>query len=291
MSVMMQTSVACTLYVGAPSEAVWAALFNPALTRQFWGQHQNASTWVEGDQWEHREAGSGRVDAAGEVVVVDAEEPERRLVLTWMTSEVPLARPTTVTFVVEPFMDATKLSVLHERLDPGCTLERAMRDGWPLVLSSLKTLLETGRPLPATTRPWGPLPPRAPGDANAARTPGVSAVCYIASTPDDAWNALFDAQAVLPVGGAPADAGDIDEMDPPARLVLTQPAPAGMPAPRLTFLVEPVAGMVRLTVIHEGLQPGSPAEQEANDEWPRVLSNLKSLLESRAPASAATAPG
>ena len=54
-----------------------------------------------------------------------------------------------VTFDIEPLSDTVRLTVTHEQLEPGSEMLHRITQVWPAVLSSLKTLLETGRPLPA----------------------------------------------------------------------------------------------------------------------------------------------
>lgn len=44
--------------------------------------------------------------------------------------------------------DVVRLTVTHDRLEPGSEMQKGITDGWPKVLSSLKSLLETGSPLP-----------------------------------------------------------------------------------------------------------------------------------------------
>ena len=53
-----------------------------------------------------------------------------------------------VTFEIEPIGDVVRLTVTHDRLEPGSKMLESIREGWPKVLSSLKSFLETGRPLP-----------------------------------------------------------------------------------------------------------------------------------------------
>ena len=58
------------------------------------------------------------------------------------------AKHSRVTFEVEPVADMVRLTVTHAELEPDSEMLRGISHGWPRVLSSLKTLLETGRPLP-----------------------------------------------------------------------------------------------------------------------------------------------
>src|SRR5919198_817619 len=96
-------------------------------------------------------------------VVLEAE-PYRRLVYTWHTftpawagafgvSDEVLARMagerrSKVTFEIEPLGRAVKLTVVHDGFDPGSTVLESVSNGWPQLLSILKTLLETGDTLP-----------------------------------------------------------------------------------------------------------------------------------------------
>jgi uncharacterized protein YndB with AHSA1/START domain len=84
----------------------------------------------------------------GEVVEAD---PPRRLVTTFKalwTPEGAAAPPSTVTFEIIPMGDACKLTLRHDGLQAGAPLTAGIIDGWALILSSLKSLLETGEALP-----------------------------------------------------------------------------------------------------------------------------------------------
>jgi len=75
--------------------------------------------------------------------------PPSRLVLTWAfpADESQDEKHSRVTIKVEPFRDVVRLVVTHDRLKPGTLMLAGITEGWPMVLSSLKTLLELGRPL------------------------------------------------------------------------------------------------------------------------------------------------
>jgi uncharacterized protein YndB with AHSA1/START domain len=140
-------------YIGSTPERVFDALTNAELTKDYWVRHRNASSdWQPGSRWEHQDYDdAGKVDIVGEVVERDAPH---RLVVTWRapSGEGETSR---VTYTVEPFEDVVKLTVTHDGLVPDSQMDRGIRGGWPIVLSSLKSLLETGHALPFTTRRWG----------------------------------------------------------------------------------------------------------------------------------------
>ena len=135
-----------TVYIAATAERVWEALLDGEMTRQYWG-HETVSDWKPGSRWEHRRFDAARtVAVAGEVV---ESAPPRRLVLTWAdpAEAADKAKHTRVTFEIETVADMVRLTVTHDDLKPGSDMLRKITNGWPRVLSSLKSFLETGRPL------------------------------------------------------------------------------------------------------------------------------------------------
>lgn len=134
------------IYIAAKPETVWKALLDGEFTRKYWG-HENVSDWKPGSGWEHR-----RDDAAHTVVVLGEvleAKPPRRLVITWADPKDKSRkdRHSRVSFDIEPVADMVRLTVTHEQLESGSEMLRKIADGWPRVLSSLKSLLETGRAL------------------------------------------------------------------------------------------------------------------------------------------------
>jgi uncharacterized protein YndB with AHSA1/START domain len=134
-------------YIATTPEKLWNALLDPKLTAQYW-QHENVSDWKAGSKWEHRAFDEVRtLRLAGRVV---ESAPPRRLVLTWAypNDTAPQEKHSRVTFDIEPAGDVVRLTVTHENFQPESDMFDRIRQGWPKVLSSLKSLLETGQPLP-----------------------------------------------------------------------------------------------------------------------------------------------
>ena len=135
-------------YIATTPEKVWRALLDADLTKRYW-QHVNVSDWKVGSRWEHRRnRADGPLDLVGKVVKVD---PPRRLVVTWAfpKDEARKAAHSRVTYAIDPHRKGVvRLTVTHEGLRPGSEMERGIVHGWPIVLSSLKTLLERGKALP-----------------------------------------------------------------------------------------------------------------------------------------------
>lgn len=137
------------VWIQAPRQKVWDALFDAELTRQYWGVHKNVSSWEVGAKWQHVDADDeSKVAVAGEVLAYDAPQ---KLSFTWSSAHDPDATPTVVTFTLAEMFGATKLTLTHSGL---AELTGPVVEGWPAILSSLKTLLETGHPMPATSRRW-----------------------------------------------------------------------------------------------------------------------------------------
>jgi uncharacterized protein YndB with AHSA1/START domain len=134
------------IYIAAQPDAVWRALLDGEFTRQYWG-YENVSDWKKGSRWEHRKRDAkGAVGVLGEVLEA---EPPRRLVLSWAEpkdADNP-SRRSRVTFEIETVEEMARLTVTHAELEAGSDMLRKISGGWPRVLSSLKSLLETGKPL------------------------------------------------------------------------------------------------------------------------------------------------
>ena len=138
-------------YIATTPEKVWNALTDPEMTKQYWVRRRNDSDWKAGSAWQHRDYDDASlVDIVGKVV---ESAPPNRLVITWAFPEdaANQAKQSRVTFEIEPFLGAVKLTVVHDELEPDSRMLQGITQGWPGVLSSLKTLLETGQPLPWTT--------------------------------------------------------------------------------------------------------------------------------------------
>ena len=143
---MPKSTFVYAIYIASRPETVWKALLDGEFTRQYW-EHENVSDWKPGSKWEHR-----RVDTAHTVAILGEvleAEPPRRLVLTWVDPQGrgPSRSHSRVTFEIEPVADMVRLTVTHAELEDGSEMHRRISQGWPRVLSSLKSLLETGRAL------------------------------------------------------------------------------------------------------------------------------------------------
>ncbi len=132
------------IYIKATPERVWEAITDPTLRARYSFGVSTTSDWTPGSRY--LASVPDVIDiAAGENLVVD---PPRRLVQTYealWSDDVRAQGTTRVTWEIEPVADSCRLTVVHDRLPDGA--DAALYGGWPMILSGLKTLLETGEDL------------------------------------------------------------------------------------------------------------------------------------------------
>jgi uncharacterized protein YndB with AHSA1/START domain len=149
-----------TTYINTTPQRLWQALTEPSFTRRWW-QTTFETDWTVGAPmiWDNQ----GIIIADPEQIVLESD-PYRRLAYTWHTftpefkermedelvAKLSSERRSRVAFDLEPVGEMVKLTVVHDDFEPGSTAATMVRNGWPVFLSSLKTLLETGEPLAST---------------------------------------------------------------------------------------------------------------------------------------------
>ena len=140
------------IYIRTTPEKLWQALLDPEFTRQYWVGTWQESEWKKGSSWRMM-IPDGRVGDTGDVLEID---PPKRLVLSWRNEFKPGLKEegfSRMTYELEPQGESVKLTVIHEMDRPNSKLIENVSNGWPHLLSSLKSLLETGEPF-ADTREW-----------------------------------------------------------------------------------------------------------------------------------------
>ena len=164
-----QTTFVYTTYIHATPERVWRGLTDPAFTTRYWrhpaaGGLAYVSDWQKGSTYDLSYEESGFVVRDPGQVILEAD-PFRRLAYTWhtftpewaarhgfdgATVDAWRAEPRSkVAFDLEEAgPGVVKLTAVHDGFEPGSRVLQGISGGWPAVLSSLKSLLETGSPLP-----------------------------------------------------------------------------------------------------------------------------------------------
>jgi uncharacterized protein YndB with AHSA1/START domain len=149
---MEKTSFVYVTYILSTPQKVFEAITKPEVARRYWG-HENVSDWAPGSKWEHVRANEERtVELVGNVIEVS---PPARLVISWANAS-QAADPDShsrVTFAIEEYEDMVRLTVTHDELVAGSGMATGISKGWPVVLSSLKSFLETGRGLDVFAKP------------------------------------------------------------------------------------------------------------------------------------------
>ena len=137
------------VYIRTTAEKLWDALTKPEFARAYWVGCTQESTWKAGAEWKLM-IPDGRVADAGEILEIDKP---KRLVLKWRNEFIPELRMegySRCTIELDPQGDTVKLTITHEIDKPDSKFISSVSNGWPAILSSLKSLLETGDSLEAT---------------------------------------------------------------------------------------------------------------------------------------------
>jgi uncharacterized protein YndB with AHSA1/START domain/DNA-binding transcriptional ArsR family regulator len=131
------------IYIKTTPERLWEAITDPKLRARYHFGVETHSDWTPGSTY--RSSAGGYEIAGGENLEVD---PPRRLVQTYdarWSDDVRAAGTSRVTWEITPVGDSCRLVLIHDRLPENAAPE--LYGGWPMILSGLKTLLETGESL------------------------------------------------------------------------------------------------------------------------------------------------
>lgn len=142
---MSELRIVLIIYIHAPVDQVWDALTNPEITVRYWGDTRIESDWRVGSPIIYRRLG----EITDEHTVLEYDKLKRlRHTFHPVFEEFKDEAPSEVTMQLEALGPVTRLEILHDHFPPGSKVHAACSEGWPMIISSLKTLLETGDPLP-----------------------------------------------------------------------------------------------------------------------------------------------
>jgi len=133
------------IYIRTTPGRLWEAITDPAIRAKYHFGASIESDWAPGSAYQLVHPGAERPLIEGENLVVD---PPRRLVQSMRAQWGPDAEragTSRVTWEIEPVGDSCRLTVIHDQLSPDAPAE--LYGGWPMILSGLKTWLETGQTL------------------------------------------------------------------------------------------------------------------------------------------------
>jgi uncharacterized protein YndB with AHSA1/START domain len=148
---MSESRFVYTIFIRSTAEKVWDALTKPEFTKRFWCEVTVQSDWKKGSAW-RIVAPDGRTADSGEVLEVDRG---KKLLLSWRHEIMPDLRGeghSQALLQLDTVGDAVKLTITHKIGRENSKLIAGFAEGWPPLLSSLKSLLETGEPLAMTSK-------------------------------------------------------------------------------------------------------------------------------------------
>ena len=146
------TSFVYVTYIRSTPQKVFEAIIRPDIAKRYWG-HENVSDWKPESKWEHIRANDERtVELVGKVVEIS---PPTRLVMTWANASQAgdPSQYSRVTFGIEEYDTMVRLTVTHDELEAGSGMAKGISQGWPAVLSSMKSFLETGSGIDLFAKP------------------------------------------------------------------------------------------------------------------------------------------
>ena len=122
---------------------LWEALTDPRFIRQYWFDTTVECDWKKGSTWKMARP-DGSLTDSGEILEID---PPRRMVIRWLNEWKPELKAegfSRCTIELEPVDSAVKLTITHEIDRPDSKFITAVSQGWPRILSNLKSLIEAG---------------------------------------------------------------------------------------------------------------------------------------------------
>jgi uncharacterized protein YndB with AHSA1/START domain len=132
-------------YIETTAEKLWQALTSSEFSKRYWFNTELKSDWKVGSPFAL--VMNGTTTDVGEIL--QADRP-RRLSYTFhhvLSEAARKERPTRVTFNLEPHGKLVKLTLTHEDFEEGSVILDGISKGWPAILSSLKSMLESGTAL------------------------------------------------------------------------------------------------------------------------------------------------
>ncbi len=141
---MEQPKLVYSTYIRTTPKKLWTAITKPEFTCQYWGGAKNVSDWKKGSKWQH--VFEDEPDPVAIIGKVLESIPLKRLVLSWADPD-DATDKSRVTFEIELIEDMVCLTVTHGNFKAASPMVGKVSFGWPRVLSSMKSFLETGKGL------------------------------------------------------------------------------------------------------------------------------------------------
>ena len=134
-----------TTYIKTTPAKLWHALTDREFAQRYWMDCTLTSDWKVGSRMTMERGGELKNDCK-----ILESDPPRKLSYSWHSvfdPEMKKERPSQVTYLIEQHGEIVKFTVTHEGFAEGSATLPSVAFGWPMVLASLKSILETGQPL------------------------------------------------------------------------------------------------------------------------------------------------
>jgi len=303
MSTPAKPEIVYVTYIKTTPEALWEALTYCGKENGYWvGMTVTVGPNV-GDKFEIR-ADDGKVWDEGEVLISDRPHKLSYTFHPVKSEGDEELSPSRVTFTLEPSGETVKLTLVHDRFDERSDHPGGVGRGWPVILSGLKSMLETDSG-PGLTMDNAKMGESQVHDVSGRKRVFVS---YIRASAEKVWHALTDGESSkkymfgrrvesdwklgsafnywFDEGHGLDVAGEIKEIDPPHKLVVTWQVVwmeefKNLPPALVTYQIDKLEDeLVRFTVIEE-IPDEVPEKylEGGKNGWPVIISGLKSLLE------------
>ncbi len=146
---MKQSRFVYVILIRTTPEKLWQALTDPEFSRKYWKNMRQESDWQPGSPWSLRFP-DGKLADSGTIL---KSEPPHKMIVQWRNEWKPELNAegySQMTYELVALGESVRLTVIHEIDVPQSKLIEAVSNGWPQILSSLKSLLETGEELAIT---------------------------------------------------------------------------------------------------------------------------------------------
>jgi len=143
---MSSQEIRIVIYIKSTAKDIWNALTNPEKTEKYWGGGTRIeSDWQCGSKIKYHRDG----EVTDEHTVIESESPFH-LSHTFEPKfgDFQNEKPSRVSFELRDIGNLVRLTIVHDDFQENSKVYLQCRNAWPMILSSLKTLLETGEPLP-----------------------------------------------------------------------------------------------------------------------------------------------
>lgn len=143
---MTKSTYVYSSYIRTTPKKLWQALTSPEFQKQYFGNASFDTNWKKGSDWKLGFP-DGTIADSGKVL---ESKPYKKIVLSWqhqMDAKAKAEGFARCTMELKVVKDIVKLTITHEMNRPNSKLIKNVSQGWPFIISNLKSMLESGKPI------------------------------------------------------------------------------------------------------------------------------------------------